>query len=127
MTLYHFCAAHMLESIKQQGLTLGHTPIFINDREAFIGGTQWLTAESSADKQSWATSILIPYRRTAYRLTIIIPGGHMYKLFRAADFIKRLPDGDESLIAGWDGSDQWYVYKGKVPAKWIIEIIRTEG
>lgn len=125
--LYHFCAAHMVESIKKNGLTLGRFPVLGDGHITLIGGLQWLTAESTATKQSWATSTLIPYSRTAYRLTIEIPAGHERKLFKALDFARQLPPGNERLITDWEGGDQWYIFKGKIPPRWITEVAQVEN
>jgi len=128
MELYHFCPAHMLDGIKTQGLTLGHTPVFLDDGIGFISGTQWLTSEPDAAKQSWATSRLIPYSRTAYRLTIEIPDRRKQqkRLYRAQDFMLRTV-GDTRILDGYPGSENWYVFEGSIPPAWITAIHATNA
>ena len=73
ITLYHFCAAHTLQSILDSGLTLGCTPIWEDGKLRVEEKTQWLTLDGASSRQSWDTRIVLPYSRTAYRLTIVIP------------------------------------------------------
>lgn len=119
MKLYHFCAAHMVASILKNGLTLGQCTIFYPMGEKLIPKCQWLTSESDPEKQSWATARLIQYSRTAYRLTIEIPYQAQRKLHRAADFIMQYPLEARGLVIGWEGSENWYIFKGIVPPEWI--------
>lgn len=127
MTLYHFCAAHMVKSIQKSGLTRGVFPLLGARHVTLIDNCQWLTAEPDSAKQSWATSTIIPYSRTACRLTVEIPEGHTRKLYRAIDFIQELPERNKQLVTGWPGSDDWYVFKGIIPPRWITGITEMEG
>ena len=88
ITLYHFCAAKDVKSIRENGLTLGMTPIVTDGKLDMIFKTQWLTRERNPDKQSWNTHTLVSYSRTAYRLTVDIPGSHKKKLIPAREFIE---------------------------------------
>jgi hypothetical protein len=127
MKLYHFCPAHMLDSIKRKGLTLGKYPLMGDGHTTFIDGIQWLTTESDPRKQSWATRSLIRYSRTAYRLTVDIPMSRARKLIRATDFIKNLAPEQREPVEAWPGSDDWYIYRGEIRSQWIKKIERMEG
>lgn len=120
ITMYHFCAAHTLQSILDSGLTLGCTPIWDSGKLRVEERTQWLTQDGAAGRQSWDTRITLPYSRTAYRLTINIPYSHRKKLIRAANFMVQFPDAENrDLIEGWAGSEYWYVFRGIIPPAWI--------
>ena len=126
MVLYHFCAAHMIPSIMKHGLTLGQWPR-IGELHKNWPKCQWLTKDPNPKNQSWATRRLVSYSRTAYRLTVKIPDSHHRKCVKATDYIKDLPDYEHSLITEWDGSENWYVYTGNIPPKWIVGCRKMEG
>lgn len=109
----------MKDGILREGLTKGGYPL--DSCGQFIRGVQWLTLESDPEKQSWATHILIPYSRTAFRLTVNIPDSFKKKLLKASDYSAKLPEEvDRKIVSDWPGSDAWYVYLGKIPPKWIV-------
>lgn len=118
MILYHFCPEHLKDSILKNGLKFGAYPLVSSN--GFVKNVQWLTSEKDADKQSWATSYLIPYSRTAYRLTVDIPKSYHKKLIQAHKYVERFESMDRKLVTDWQGSEEWYVYLGKIPPKWII-------
>lgn len=120
MTLYHFCAERNKNSILLEGLTLGQFPQFSNGQYKFLPRCQWLTTEPDPKKQSWATQNLIDYSRTEYRLTVNIPDSYHKKLVRATDFVKDMPEEAQQIVTGWNGSENWYIYRGNIPAKWIV-------
>ncbi len=120
MILYHFAPAHLVSQILQDGLTLGTFPLYEDGELQFLPRCQWLTLEPDERKQSWATKSLIDYNRTAYRLTIAIPDSHHKKLIRASDFIRGFPQEACRLIEDWPGSDKWYIFRGRIPPKWIL-------
>lgn len=126
ITLYHFCAAHTLQSILDSGLTLGCTPIWEDGKLRVEEKTQWLTLDGASSRQSWDTRIVLPYSRTAYRLTIVIPYNHRKKLIRTPDFMAQFPgEENQSLIEGWAGSECWYIFRGIIPPAWIVGHKRT--
>ena len=128
MKLYHFCAAQMVTSILSEGLTLGRYPLISdNGTVNFIEPCQWLTTEPVADKQSWATSVPIPYSRTAYRLTVQIPNDYHKLLIHASNFEKLFKGVYAPIVEGWEGSDCWYIYLGKIPPEWITDYSRPAG
>lgn len=120
MVLYHFCAKHFLPGILRDGLTLGATPVFENGLLRLEMGQQWLTAEKDQRKQSWNTHNLVTYNRTAVRLTVRIPNSYRKKLAKATDLAKTLPPEGRYIITDYAGSDAWYIYKGRIPPKWIV-------
>jgi hypothetical protein len=115
----------MVGGIQRNGLTLGKFPLLGDGHMSFIDGVQWLTADENPMAQSWATSVLIPYSRTAYRLTVDIPMGRLRKLKTAVAFVKDLPVEQQKIVTAWAGNQNWYIYQGKIPAKWIIKIEKT--
>jgi len=118
--LYHFCAAHDLRSILANGLTEGGTPIWENGKMRVVWNTQWLTADKDPARQSWNTRHILPYSRTAYRLTIMIPFNRRKKLIPAIEFISRFPEENASLVTDWPGSENWFVFLGTIPPTWIV-------
>lgn len=126
MTLYHFCAAHMKDDIMRCGLTLGQFPFLSGGEYQLITRCQWLTAEPDSREQSWATQNMIDYSRTAYRLTINIPDNYHKKIVLATDFVKDMSEESAQIVTGWPGSDKWYIYRGIIPANWIVGCKKTE-
>lgn len=126
-TLFHFCPAHMVESIRVNGLSRGKLPIIYPAGQKLIPRCQWLTTDGDPERQSWATSHLIHYSRTAYRLTVEIPAQEKKRLHRAIDFMKRYPVEARGVVEGWAGSEHWFIFKGIIPPDWIKEIVRMEG
>lgn len=49
------------------------------------------------------------------------------KLLKALDWARRLPEGDREIVTEWTGSEAWYVYLWKIPAKWITGCRRMEA
>lgn len=127
ITLYHFCAAHDLRSILDSGITEGCTPIWEGGQLWAERKTQWLTADNDPGHQSWNTRQILPYSRTAYRLTVNIPYSYRKKLFQAKEFIERYPEENASLVADWTGSENWYVFLGTIPPAWIVGHKKMQG
>lgn len=120
MILYHFCAKRFLPGILRDGLTLGGTPIIEGGMMRLQMGQQWLTSEKDPRKQSWNTHNLISYSRTEVRLTVSIPDSYRKKLVKATDLVKTLPQEGRYIITDYDGSEAWYIYKGRIPPSWIV-------
>ena len=120
--IYHFCAGVMLGGILREGLTKGRCPMVTKDKVGYVSGCQWLTAEGDRQKQSWATQIDIKYDRTEYRLKVKIPFKARHRLIRAADYIKRFPIEMRHVVLDWKGHEDWYVFEGKIPADWIVQV-----
>ncbi len=122
MKLYHFAPEHMVEGILHEGLTKGTIPMQDDERISFFGPCQWLTADKDFNAQSWATSKLIDYDRTAVRLQISIPKSHRHKLKSALEMERVLPI--QGLVTGWPGSENWYVFLGSIPRGWIRQVAK---
>ena len=120
MVLYHFCAKRFLPGILRDGVTLGGTPIIEGGMMRHQMGHQWLTAEEDPRKQSRNTHNLISCSRTAVRLTVSIPDSYRKKLVKATDLVKTLPPEGRYIITDYAGSEAWYIYKGRIPPKWIV-------
>jgi hypothetical protein len=124
MKLYHFTSEHLLPDILKQGITLGVLPIFNEQLKQyeFLTPCQWLTKDSDFNNQSWATSHILGYDRTAFRITVVIPKHHRSKLWSAYDYLPKLPGENKRLIKDWTGSKDWYLFFGKIPRGWIREV-----
>lgn len=123
MRLYHFAPEQLIESILSEGLTLGKIPVLHEDGTlTFRGPCQWLTKDGDWNNQSWATQQLITYDRTAYRLQISIPKAHRHLLINAYDYLPQLPVFSKSLITDWKGSENWYLFSGRIPRGWIRKV-----
>jgi hypothetical protein len=117
----------MVESIRKRGLVLGKFPLIGDGHYTFIQGLQWLTDDPNPAAQSWATSILIPYDRTEYRLTVNVPMNRTRRLHKAKVFAKKLSEAQREIVEAWAGSEHWYIYEGSISPKWITMIERTQG
>ncbi|MCK9577751.1 MAG: hypothetical protein M0R51_17725 [Clostridia bacterium] len=126
MILYHFCAEFSKDGILSEGIRLGQFAYFTNGDYKFIPNCQWLTKDANPKNQSWATTNIIDYSRTAYRMTINIPNNRHKKLIRAVDFVHDMSGEAKQIVNGWFGSENWYIYCGKIPPQWILGCHRME-
>ena len=122
ITVYHFCCERDMRGIRSQGITKGMivreqliNPGALRPRwnNYYIEGWQWMTYDGCHSRQSWATRRKIWYDRTEYRFTVEIPEkdvGQIYDRDRLAAFIP----GTEKLFDGWEGSENWIVYRGNI-------------
>jgi hypothetical protein len=129
MKLYHFTPEFLLNRILSEGVTLGKIPILDSSGnvKSFATGCQWLTSDGGWDKQSWATSQLINYDRTACRMMIKIPKSSRDKLCKAHDILDQLPKSSQRLITDWQGSENWYLFFGRIPPGWIRQVDKKPG
>ena len=125
MIYYHFCAEHMLEGILKDGLTMGCIPVVTHQGFRLLPNYQWLTTEKSAKKQSWATSELIRYSRTDYRLEIEIPELFQANVLKPSQIVELIPWESHGIFTEFKGSDRWRAYKGSIPEEWIKSYVRT--
>lgn len=121
MRYYHFTAKHLIHQIAREGLTLGKFPLVSEAGISFTTPCQWLTTSDGFDTQSWNTSQLIKYDRNDYRLTVEIPYKAQKNVVKATDYIKRIPVEYRHIATNWPGSDDWYLYIGKINPEWIKE------
>lgn len=125
MKLYHFCGEKFVKSIRHDGLKVGMVCVPGKRGLEVYRGWIWLTLDGDAQNQSWATRILIPYSRTAWRVTVDIPDAYLHRL---ADrkMLQTIIPGSGVLFDGWPGSESWRVYHGTIPPSWVTDIIRTD-
>jgi hypothetical protein len=116
-----------LADILKQGLTLGKFPLISNLGISFVTPCQWLTLNNNFETQSWNTSNFIKYGRNDYRLTIELPRIVMRKIVKATDYIKLIPVEYRHIVTDWDGSDEWYLYLGKIKPEWITKVDIKDG
>lgn len=128
--LYHFTARHHADGILRDGSMHGGVIPVPDPSGEYLAGTvpgwQWLTADPSW-RQSWATRIKARCDRTEVRLTIEIPLLELHRLKQwdriAADF-GYPPDLARKFaeIGGGTDSSVWYVFRGAIPAAWIVDM-----
>ena len=119
---YHFCCKQDMRGIRNQGITQG---VIVTQRQIRPGrpgepwiierfpGWQWLTYDGNHDRQSWATTYKIRYSRTEYRFTVEIPESDVTQIYDR-DRLAELMPGTETLFDGWEGSENWFVYRGNI-------------
>ena len=126
--LYHFAPAHMVKGVMEYGLTRGAMPLFGDDGviNGFMLECQWLTKDGDPQNQHWATQINLDYDRTAYRLTVKIPESRRRNLLfgKAILDIEGLPSKTRECFEATPGHENWAVYFGCIPARWIKKIQR---
>lgn len=128
MILYHFCANKHIKAIHHKGLTIGAVVVMHPFGWEMHSGWIWLTMDPDPKHQSWATSKLIGYSRTAWRLTIEIPDAIIGdRLYDRARLTALYPETEEQLFEGWPGSDDWRIWHGTIPPKWITKFERMEA
>ncbi len=117
MILFHFCRRQDVRGIRSKGITKGMIPI-IDKGLTILTGWQWLTLDGERKNQSWNTHYLMRADRTEYRFTVEIPEKEESSLYdrKALWAVNPLID---KCFAGWPGSDNWRVYRGNIPRKWI--------
>ena len=125
MTIYHFCAAKHVKQIIRQGFTVGAIPEPTHTGFIIHSGWTWLTHDPDPKNQSWATRNAIKHSRTAWRLTIEIPDDELHNLYGRVGICAIYPACD-MLFRGFPGSENWRVFHGTIPKKWIIEAKEME-
>ena len=135
MILYHFCCEKDMRGIRNHGITkgviCGQTRIRkpgggLGEWQIYMRpGWQWLTMDSRKEAQSWNTHVMISYDRTAYRWTVEIPEDMRSQLYDMDRLAKEIP-GTEDLFNGWDGSENWRVYRGPIPRKWLKKLVHWD-
>jgi hypothetical protein len=119
MILYHFVPEFLLKAVKKEGLSLGVLPVKIRGSEFLIENIQWLTRNPDFTAQCWATfQCTLPYDRTAYRITVIIPKFHQKNKLISWG-AESSPNNFLNKIPGWQ---DWYIFKGRIPPSWFRKI-----
>ena len=103
MIIYHFCAAKHVNKIRRSGFQIGGVALPGPHGFRIFSGYTWLTLDGDPGHQSWATGIMIPYKRTAYRLTVEIPDEDMDRLMDRDALEQHIP-GSQILFDGWPHS-----------------------
>ena len=129
--LYHFCCERDMRGIRNKGITKGMIccetripqPAGKPDKWSMlmIQDWQWITLDGERCRQSWATQFMIHYDRTEYRWTIDMPEKETDSLYDRDRLAERFP-GSERLFDEWAGSENWRVYHGPIPKKWLVKL-----
>lgn len=130
MIIYHFCCARDMRGIRSKGIIKGvvYGETRINRpgkpgewQKYWRPGWQWLTLDPEKSHQSWNTHVMLRYDRTEYRWTVEIPA-KMEDLIYDRDRLEAAIPGSCSLFDGWDGSENWRVYHGEIPRRWLKKL-----
>jgi len=127
MILYHFTDLYRLDSIKKHGIYKGDVPISI------MGGynAPWLTTDPNPSNQKWGN-------KTGLKLTINIPDNdpnlNKWTDITKQEIEKAKTNEDKEMLAKWykalhdtgGESNNWYVYHGTIPFKWVTKIGKEE-
>ena len=123
---YHYTAKQFIQGIKQEGLTLGKTPIIRNGVLSFLSNTQWISKDGDPENQLWAIPVSISYTRREYRLKINIPKPFLKNIISMTDFMEKY---SEILFDGFNDypeeTEKWFIYNGHIPSRWIEQIRKT--
>lgn len=125
MIFYHFCADRDKNNIMRHGLTIGGVAVPEGKGFQLYNGWIWLTCCGDATKQSWDTHRVIRYSRTAWRLSVDIPDSEKHRLYDRVSLRTKYGANVDLLFKGWDGSADWRVFHGMIPAEWIKAVERT--
>lgn len=131
MIRYHFTSAHHYKKVREKGLTHGVIPWNVTraGRLVTVPHWQWLT-EDPDWAQSWDSPGFhskLPFRRTEYRITIEIPGLYDHRCIRWEVWKLRMKMSAEACeyYSHFAGQRFWWVYHGKIPRAWFIEVRRN--
>ena len=121
MKLYHFTSPLHVSGCRKEGIIRGSIPIFKNGEYGVLPGWQWLTTNSDFNQQ-WANTEFstLPYDRTAYRLTVVIPKTAKDRLVKWLDICDKIPI-DPAMNAYGD-PENWYVFIGRIKPRWIRQV-----
>ena len=125
MKLYHFTSPLHVDGCLKNGIIKGVIPIYKDGKYGLIPGFQWLTSNPEFH-QEWANTeyTTLPYDRTEYRLTVVIPKAARDRLFRWLDICDKLPI-DEAMNAYGD-PENWFVFQGRIKPGWIRRVEQKE-
>jgi hypothetical protein len=126
MKLYHFTSPLHVKGCTKEGINKGSIPLYKDGRYGLLPGWQWLTSNPDFNQQ-WANTEFstLPYDRTEYRLTVVIPKAARDRLFRWLDICDKLPI-NETMNAYGD-PDNWYVFQGRIKPGWIRQVEQKEA
>ena len=128
MMVCHFCSRQDMNGIRNKGITkggiCGHARVKQGEgkRPKYVPfmrpGWQWVTTDGDHERQSWATQHTIRTNRTECRWTVEIPEKEEGQLYNR-DRLEELYPGSAALFDGWDGSENWFVFRGTIPKYWL--------
>lgn len=121
MRLYHFTAAHLLPSIRREGLTRGFFVRTAGSEVIYDTHRIWLT--SSPDwRQPWCDLRYssLPFDRTATRILLSIPEENKPALERWVDIAHSCPLAVD--LNAFCQPQDWWLYNGRIPPEWFEQI-----
>jgi len=121
MKLYHFTSPFHVEGCCKEGIRKGSIPIRHNGRIGLLPNWQWLTSNPDF-KQEWANTEFstLPYDRTAFRITVVIPKTAIQRLHKWLDVCDRLPI--DPCMNEFGDPENWYVFRGRIKPGWIRQV-----
>ena len=126
--LYHFCSEKDMRGIRRKGICKGVLTNLMYSTERsfrFVAGWQWVTLNPEKDAQSWNTHILLKEDRTVYRWTVDVPDKWADCIWDE-ERLKGLYPWAASLFYGWPGSNDWRVFRGSIPKKWLTALVKWD-
>lgn len=130
--IFHFTAAHLINPIKEHGLSLGMMPwIPMKKGIKFVRGFQWLTMNPNW-KQSWCERTeftRLPYDRNAYRITIVLPESLKTRVVLWTQFISASGMGNNPKQAelardlnACGDPEHWLLYTGILHPRYFVAV-----
>lgn len=121
MKLYHFTAPHLWKKIKDEGLTKGGVVQSLSP-PVIKWGYRWLT-QNPEFNQHWNTMTFIDYDRSAVRITIEVPDGKRFQLYKwITDGRFLTTEATFQDLTRFGDPENWYVYKGNIPTSWFTDV-----
>lgn len=133
MKLFHFCSSHHIDSIKEEGLTMGSITVVDNKGvpQKIIRPCQWLTKNPKWN-QSWDAMKTLDYSRTDFKIIVDIPYENTDKLYRWQDIdeISQIVELEGirntiEILNQFGDPENWYCYFEKIPPEWFRQIIKN--
>jgi hypothetical protein len=125
LKLYHFASPLHVDGCLKNGIIKGVIPIYKDGKYGFIPGFQWLTSNPEFHQEGANTEYTtLPYDRTEYRLTVVIPKAARDRLFRWLDICDKLPIGE--AMNAYGDPENWFVFQGRIKSGWIRRVERKE-
>ena len=124
VTLYHFTARHLANSIAEHGIIRGfvarHSNSFVDaSGEKWMEGVYkvpgfvWLTTNPSWD-QEWQRISSLPYSRVAVRFTVELPKSAKLYTWRDLRRHLKLTDSERAVHEACGGQEHWRIHKGTI-------------
>lgn len=121
MRLYHFTARRFVDAILRDGICRGGVLVSVNPVRIDTA-YRWLTTNPDWLAQEWAEGTgRLPYKRDEARLAVDVPdhaAGNVLTWCVSGPIISRY----YRLLSGYGDPENWRLYFGNVPSKWITEV-----